>query len=192
MKPKKITPEGGAAEDPIWLPDSKGMIALGAATELERPGWLYLPIDGSKPSVCVSSSELQRLGFAVPPLQFYLRPAAIAQGSIIFAARTGGTSGLWRLPVSASDCHPTAAPIPLTAGLGFHSQPSVAAGSSQPRYVFSVLSLRSSIVSIPATGATSQSAANRKHWTEGQDLNTVSVRRTQVGIIGEPRTSGRE
>jgi Tol biopolymer transport system component len=171
-EPKKLTPNFTGAEDPVWAPDSKGIIALGRSGYTGRPEWLYLPIDGSKPGVCVSSAQLQALGLTAPPLQANLRPAAFAEGSIIFAAGRAGTSALWRLPVSESTCRPIAAPVPLTAGPVVHSYPSATAGGSHPRYVFSVLSLRSSIVSIPASAATPQTASDRKRWTDGQDVNT--------------------
>jgi Tol biopolymer transport system component len=92
-EPKEITPIDSGGEDPIWAPDSKGVIVLGRSGPMlvpPRPEWLYLPIDGSKATICVTTSELESFGLSIPPLQSFLRPAAFVENSIVFAARSGG------------------------------------------------------------------------------------------------------
>ena len=66
-EPKRIGPADAFAEDPVWTPDSKGVIAC--ATRSDWQGWLYLPLDGSKPGEIVSGSQLRNFGLLAPALQ---------------------------------------------------------------------------------------------------------------------------
>jgi eukaryotic-like serine/threonine-protein kinase len=187
-EPKEITSTGRSGEDPVWAADSKGVVVvgrmgLGPIDAADWVGWLYLPIDVSEARKIVSQTELRGLGLSAPPQQSFIRPAVLADGSILFSARSGGTSTLWTLPVSTSTWRVTGPPVPLTSGPGFHLQPSVATGISPRRYVFSTLSLRSSIASVPATAATDNPP---QRWTEGLDLNThpsVSRDGTKLAFI---------
>jgi len=134
--PSQIQPDFVAAAYPIWSPDGKHLLFLGnwdaKLPPEEAIDWWVTPLV-SGPAIKTGALEATRNANLSGPLQVYpwalLAPTWQPQSdSLVFSARSGDTTSLWRIGISPQTWKVTGAPQRLTSGTMLEETPSAASG----------------------------------------------------------------
>ena len=146
---KEIAAGFAATRYPIWSPDGKSLLFLGAretSSSIATGGWgpwdwWVIPVDGGAAVATGAAAVLSRQGFSD------FSPLAAGQwlkDGIIFAATKGDSKSLWQVDISSKG-QITEQPRQLTSGAGIEDSPSGALG----RIVFASLNENTNIWSLP-------------------------------------------
>ncbi len=140
--PTQLQPSFGAALYPIWSPDGRHVLFLGARTKSDLGGrfdWWVTPSVGGEPTKTEAVGILTREKLNTGQLEFIanllLAPANWLGDEVFFSARQGDLTNVWRLALSPRTLRATGAQR-VTFGASMESKPWVAAGG---RMVFSNL-----------------------------------------------------
>ena len=126
--PKQLRPDFRVARSPIWTPDGKHLLFLGQRELNSRYDWWMTPVESGDPIEVGVWAACQRLGLQ-PVTGFQLLPGAwTAAGDVIFSARLGDSTNLWRVSISPRTWKVTADPERVTFGAGEEIHPSVSTG----------------------------------------------------------------
>ena len=133
---KSILP-GFWASYPTWSPDGKRLIFLGANRDAKLSAdetldwWSALLEGGAAVKTGVYTVfRSQKLSTIAPAA-----PAWLPGGYLLFTARTGDTSNLWKIPVSLNTWRATGPAERVTSGTTFDVKPSVAIGPQDAVHV---------------------------------------------------------
>ena len=122
---RQLGPSELKARLPVWSPD--GTHVLCAAFPEGRTGfeWVALPLDGGAPREIDVGEALRRLPLVLPSGDW--SPAAMPDAEhVLFSARSGDSTNIWRLPLSPKTWRISAAPEQVTFGTGIEEQAAVA------------------------------------------------------------------
>jgi serine/threonine protein kinase/Tol biopolymer transport system component len=159
-EPHRLRSDFAAAMDPVWAPDGKHLLFLGNRDEkLSREGeegidWWVTPLD-SGPAVKTGAFEATRnanLSGSDQNYRWVLSPPAWEPqaDALIFPARSGDSTNLWRIGISTKTWKVTGPFRRLTAGLTTEEAPSVASATGGTvRLAFASSTLNSDIWSLP-------------------------------------------
>ncbi len=162
---RQIEPQLAAADHAIWSPDSKWILFLGSffgsyGTPMD---WYVMPLDGGKAIQTGAADVLSKQGLSE------IIPHAWTGGNeIIFSARLGDSRNIWRLPVSGRDWHPKPAARRLSSGTGLEFAASSASLLPFKRLLFSVLSSRINLWTLPLDASGVKAAGNLNRITDDE------------------------
>lgn len=156
--PRQIRPDFVAASYPIWSPDGERLLFLGNPVNGPRPedsiDWWVTPLTAG-PAIKTGALEATRKAKLAGDLQVYPwvpgAPAWEPDGKgLVFSARSGDSTNLWRIAISPTTFKLTAPPERLTAGPAREDMPSVISGAAGAvRVAFASLTQNLSIWSLP-------------------------------------------
>ncbi|MBI3698131.1 MAG: serine/threonine-protein kinase [Acidobacteria bacterium] len=151
-QPRQLQPEFITARYPIWSPDGARLLFLGTraltAPREEQLDWWVTPPEAG-PAVKTGAYALfGRQGLQPPSGESRIVPGLwMTEGNqVVFAARLGDSTNLWRISISPRTWRVMGAPQRMTFGTGLELQPSV---GGDRRLVFSSLNANMDIWSLP-------------------------------------------
>ena len=143
-EPREIATDLTTAWAPIWNADSTHVLLLGSRDD-SPPDWWIASIDGGVPVRTGSAALLARFNLTSQPDSFFLPEAWMADGHVIFSARLGDSTNIWKLDVGRTGTV-AGAPVRVTSGAGVETRPAVDAGQ---QLVFSSLTSNIDLWSLP-------------------------------------------
>ncbi len=163
-----MTPEGVRARSPIWTPEGKHLMFLADYRGAREPDydWWVTPLEGGTPTKVGAVDVFLRRGLTGAYFGGALFDAEqwlADQDQVLFAARLGDSTNLWRAPVSRRTWKLTGEPQPLTLGAGLLLH---ASGSPDGRLVFSSLIRSFDIWELPILANRGQAAGELRQLTE--------------------------
>jgi eukaryotic-like serine/threonine-protein kinase len=157
-EPRRLRSDFAGATFPSWSPDGNHLLFLGnrdAKLPFEEAiDWWVMPLD-SGPAIKTGALEATRNANLAGSLQVYpwALPAPAWQpqaDSLVFSARSGDTTNLWRIGISPKTWKVTGAPERLTSGTMMEQSPSAASGPGGiVRVAFTSLTENLAIWSLP-------------------------------------------
>lgn len=143
---RQIQPQLAAAYDAIWSPDSKHILFSGSAIgHVKAPiDWYVIPVNGGNaiPTGAVDILSGQGLSDVIPHVW--------ADGNdVLFSAAFGDSRNIWRQSISGQQWHAKGAAKRLTSGTGIEAGASLVSLLPSKRLVFSVLSSRINLWTLP-------------------------------------------
>jgi eukaryotic-like serine/threonine-protein kinase len=182
-EPVQVQPGFAYAAYPVWSPNGRYIVFVGVREKpagepnLDDWDWWVAPADGGPAVRTGARNALERRGLRAPEATWYHRWIVpygwTSSGQIVFSARSGAQTNIWRLAISSRDLQASGAPEQLTFGAGRQDYPAVAADGS---LAFTALTLKSDIWSIPAGPEAAQARAPAIRLTGGPaDSNRPSV-----------------
>jgi serine/threonine protein kinase/Tol biopolymer transport system component len=143
---RQLEPELAAAYHAIWAPDSKHVLFCGSevGNNAEPTDWYVISPEGGKATRTGAARVLIGLG-----LSDIMPYAWTGNNEIIFSATLGDSRNIWQFAISGGDWQPKGKAERLTSGTGLESEASLASVSPAKRLVFSVLSSRINLWSLP-------------------------------------------
>ena len=156
--PRQLRSDFAAALHPVWSPDGSHLLFLGkpAGGLLVEKGidWWVTPLDSGL-ATKTGALEATRNASLSQADQLYPRvlvgPAWQPLGdALVFSARSGDTTNLWRIRISPKTWRIIGTPERLTSGPTFEQGPSVASSAGEVvRIAFAALSDTTEIWSLP-------------------------------------------
>lgn len=156
--PREVRPDFAGASYPVWSPDGKYVLFLGSVDDKLAPensvDWWITPV-GEGSAVKTGVLEVTRKAGLYGSFLGYpwaLIAAAWAPGaeSLVFSARSGDSTNLWRIGISPKTFKATGPPMRLTTGLTLEENASVTpAASVAVRVAFASLNNNLDIWSLP-------------------------------------------
>ncbi len=150
-KPTPLAPEFRYAAYPIWSPDGRKILFVGySGTDGEVGDWWVAPADGG-PAVKTGAQEVfQKQGLAPSDRRWGTRgipPAAWMRDQwVVFSARSGGSTNVWRIRISPDSGRAVSAAEQLSSGAGREDYLSDA---SEDRLALSVMAEKSDVWRLP-------------------------------------------
>ncbi|MBI3694567.1 MAG: serine/threonine-protein kinase, partial [Acidobacteria bacterium] len=149
-QPRPFHPEFSASH-PVWSPDGRRLLFQGRK-DRARELWWVAPVDGgpAEPTGGSAALEKRRLQLFGPNGTYRTSWAWSPPGNhILFAARSGDSFNVWRMPVSPSTGHVTGEPQRVTLGTARERAPSGAGDL----IAFSSLNSQADLWSLPLDAA---------------------------------------
>ncbi len=136
--PRQIRPDFVGAAYPTWSPDGEHLLFLGNPDNSKPPqetvDWWVTPLTGG-PAIKTGALDATRRAKLSGDLQVYpwalVAPAWEPDGKgLVFSARSGDTTNLWRIGISPKTWKATGPPQRLTSGPTREESPSVVSGAN--------------------------------------------------------------
>ncbi len=116
---------------PEWSEDSKRLIMFGRKDGLPPPAggwnWWVVPIDGGPATSTGAFARLREKGFNGIDTWEMPRVANWHSNELLFSARRGDSSNVWKVQIDGSTSRVTGDPQRLTSGTGLDAYPSMTA-----------------------------------------------------------------
>jgi eukaryotic-like serine/threonine-protein kinase len=130
--PLPVRPEFASARYPIWSPDGRKLLVLGAPDPKDvGPGgdWWIVPLDGDPPINTGAVDIVKRQGLRIGPTLTPV-PAAWVGDEVFFSGGSDENANVWRIAISASTGKAEHAAVRLTSGTSIEVKPSaISAGA---------------------------------------------------------------
>jgi Tol biopolymer transport system component len=114
------------ARAPVWSPDGTHLLCQAYPETSARPvqpEWIALPLDGGPPVVTGAGDALAGIPSGGPYSRDQIPAAMLAGGRVVFSARRGDSTNVWRLTLSPRTWQVTTPPEPMTFGTGLELEP---------------------------------------------------------------------
>lgn len=152
---------------PEWSEDSKRLIMFGRKDDLPPPAgawnWWVVPVDGGPATSTGAFALLREKGFSGTDTWEAPRVASWHSNELLFSARRGDTSNVWRVHIDRSTSRVTGEPQRLTSGTGLDAYPSMTADG---RLLFAGLMNSSDVWILPADTNSATAAGKPQRVTE--------------------------
>ena len=116
---------------PEWSEDSKRLIMFGRKDDLPPPAggwnWWVVPVDGGPATSTGAFARLREKGFNGTDTWEAPRVAKWHSNELLFSARRGDSSNVWKAQIDGSTSRVTGDPQRLTSGTGLDAYPSLTA-----------------------------------------------------------------
>jgi len=138
------------ARYPIWTPDGKHLLFEGirdpSASAAQASDWWVVLLDGGVAVKTGAFDALRSRGLAA-----YMGPGDWAGQDLMFSAKIGDGTSLWKIRISSRTWHAAREPLRLTFGSGLEAEPSRAmdSGGRGPLLAFSSLSFHNNVWGLP-------------------------------------------
>jgi serine/threonine protein kinase len=143
-----VQPEFFTALAPIWSPDGRHILFVGTRTQQEEMtnayDWWAAPLQ-ERPAVRTGALRILRAQGIAKDWPSLVAPAEWLDDRVLFSARAGSNSNLWRLTVPLRTRQATGLPERMTFGTSLEDKP---AGGREGRFVFSSLTAHLNIWSL--------------------------------------------
>ena len=155
---------------PEWAEDSRRLIMFGRKEYLPPPAgnwdWWVVPLDGGPATPTGAFAWLREKGFQGTDTWEAPRVAKWHSNELLFSARRGDSSNVWKVKIDRSTSRVTGEPQRLTSGTGLDAHPSMTADG---RLLFAGLINSSDVWILPldANGATAVGKLRRVTETVG-------------------------
>lgn len=180
--PVQVQPGFAYAAYPVWSPDGRHVAFVGVRERVTgQPyrddwDWWVAPVDGGPAVRTLARQVFDRRGLRAPEAswshRWILPHGWTSSGHIVFSARSGGQTNIWRLAISPRDWRASGTPEQLTFGAGRQDYPAV---SEDGVLAFTVLTRKSDVWSLPL-GSGGEPAGGLTRLTTGPaDSNRPSV-----------------
>ena len=149
----RIAPNLRITFGPIWSADAQAILFWGGRAGLREIDWWAAGADGGDAEHMGAYERLRGLGIQSPVSAHVVNgPVNLLPGGreILFAARSGDDSRLWRIPLAGSGRKVSGNPEPVTLGASKPVEPSVAENGT---IAFEQFEDRFDIVGIPVGGS---------------------------------------
>ena len=149
----RIAPELRIAFSPIWAPDGQAILFWGSTSGFTQVDWWSADTDGGPATPMGAYEKLGPAGIQAPVSPHVVNgPVTLFPGgqAVLFAARSGDDSRLWRIPFDSEARIVSGDPTPVTLGSSKPIEPSVAETGT---IAFEQLEDRYDIVSLPVDGS---------------------------------------
>lgn len=211
--PKPVQAGFAGAAYPVWAPDGKHLLFVGNRTDdppLETSlDWWVAPLDGGMPIKTGAVNRTRAEGLIGASLVYPWVPMDHSwlpgTDSVIFSARQGGSTNLWRIGISPTTFKAAGSIQRLTSSAGIEHGPALAAQGGAWRLAFSSLSENLDVWSLPLDAGRARpsgeprpitaSAASEFHprlSADGSQAVFVSARPGVQDIWLKDLSSGRE
>ena len=212
--PVAVQPDFRYAAYPVWAQDGRHIAFIGSRDPKGRDwesnagdwDWWVAPVDGG-PAVKTSARQAFAAQGLLPPWSAWSHRRILpycwtSSGHLVFSARTGEHTNIWRIPISSRDWRVSGPARQLTFGTGWQDQPSVAANGA---LVFSALTHKSDVWSLPVDAASAEPRGPLARLTfepanylrpfvspDGTRLVWVSNRTGNYDVWAQDLTTGRQ
>jgi hypothetical protein len=161
-----LQPDFVEVRSPIWTPDGKHVLFLGSrdGTEADFDWWVE-PLEGGAVARTGAYAAFRPAGFLIGYFP-NITPSQWVGRHVVFSARQGDATNLWRIPISPGAWRVTGAPEQVTFGAGLETQPSLAGGT---RVVYSSLTSHTRVWSLPLDASEARPAGDLKQLTDSAD-----------------------
>jgi len=182
-------PEFGAVRDPVFSPDGRSILFLGKPVNGQvwpnGADWWVAPVDGGAATPTGAAAVLGQEAMA----NFTGPSAWVAPNDVVFGWRTGDSTNIWRLALSAQ--HVVAGTArQLTFGTGREQQPAVLPNGS---IVFASVTERLNIWGLPITnGSPDVTGDLRRHTQSDATDGTPSLSESGERFAFVSNRSGRD
>jgi Tol biopolymer transport system component/predicted Ser/Thr protein kinase len=173
--PRQVRPDFVGAAYPEWAPDGKHLLFLGNSDEKlpvdENTDWWVTPLDQG-PAIATGAFRATRKEGLSGPLLVYpwalIAPVWETRGdSLIFSARSGDSSNLWRIGISSKTWKVTGLPQRLTSSPTIEENPSIAlVADGSVKIAFASLTENSDIWSLPLEANTGRVTGDLRQLTQ--------------------------
>ncbi len=205
--PRPVRPDFYSARNPVWSPDGKYILFHGSKErneliEAESYDWWVSPVKEGPP-VRTSAVPLLRGQGAAPAARIFLPDLWLPEtNEVVFSARLGDTTNLWKLAISPASGRVTGAPHRLTFGTGVE----VSASAGAPgRLVFASLTNNLDVFGLPIDADQAKLQGELQRWTndpaldmqasvsaDGKRMAFASTRSGNLDVWWKDLASGRE
>ncbi len=178
--PRPLAPDFGHARYPIWSPDGRKILFVGARDRDSAQSsldWYVVAATGGEPSPTGVVEVLRRAGVRGVPV-----PGAWnADGTVVFATYDEGASNVWQLPVSPATLRVAGDPVRLTFGTAVERSPAISASG---RVVFTSLAENVDVWRLPLNARTGLASGDIERVTDNAAsdrlMNTSDDGRTMM------------
>lgn len=129
--PRPVMSDLTAAGVPEWSDDSRRLVTFGRKDDLPPPAggwnWWVVPVDGGPATSTGAFARLRQKGFNGIDTWEAPRVAKWHRNELLFSARRGDSSNVWKVQIDGSTSRVTGEPQRLTSGTGLYAYPSLTA-----------------------------------------------------------------
>jgi eukaryotic-like serine/threonine-protein kinase len=172
--PRQVQPDFSYAAYPVWSPDGRYLVFVGGKgmmtgqPAVDQWDWWVAPVEGGPAIKSNARSTFERRGLRAPESGWshrWIVPYGwTSSGHILFSARSGDQTNIWRISLSTRDGKVGQPLEQLTFGAGRQDYPSAAADGS---LVFTALTQKSDVWSVPIQAQTLVAAGPAVRLTSG-------------------------
>jgi eukaryotic-like serine/threonine-protein kinase len=181
--PRQLGPSRLRAREPIWSPDGRHLLCRAFPVEkVATMEWVLLPVDGGDPVETGAGEALAREN-----LRDWGKPDAWAPDgeTVFFSARSGDSTNVWKLRLSAKTGRVAAPPQQVTFGTGLLEKPAVL---GEGRLLFTSANANVDLWGSridPATGTVTGAMEQVTREPGREDWPSISADGTRVAYLSE-------
>jgi Tol biopolymer transport system component/predicted Ser/Thr protein kinase len=128
-EPRRLFADFAVAFAPLWSADGTHLLFLGKQDSTGAPDWFVADANGGSVVRTGAHHRIQDAGLEPSFAGFFMPGAWAAGGDVLFSARRGDSTNIWRIAIPAGG-HAGSPPQRVTAGTGLELHPTMAANGA--------------------------------------------------------------
>jgi Tol biopolymer transport system component len=165
---RAIHPGLPMARWPVWSPDGKYLLFLGARDGGREVDWYTIGVDGGPAIATGANALLTRHGLAAWPDMHFIPAAWGGPGDgVLFAATLGDSTNIWQVSVQPGG-RAAGTPRRLTFGAGIEANPSLTAGG---KLAYSILNHNINLWALPMNTFRGQTSGPLERLTQDPSVD---------------------